>query len=332
MATQSRNRLKSPTDHTLPCRTALERFLEHMSAVEGKSVNTVQAYGRDLRSFFKWLKNERNYPVKAGPERILDVDITCWLEFIGKKREVIDGDGIKPVAAVSGRSQNRKLSALKAFFRFCIEYEIVKSDPTSEIRGARQESKLPIYLTVEEIVKLIESIRAGEISGLRDRAIVECLYSTGLRVSELVGLNVGDVPLAGDSIRVIGKGNKERVVFLGKPAELAVFKYIKTRHQEKIETSQESPLFLNKNNGRLSQRSVQRMLESRSKAAGLRMIPTPHSLRHSFATHLVQGGADLRTVQELLGHSKLSTVQIYTHLSLNDLRERYLDAHPLAEE
>jgi len=332
MAVKFRNRFDSPTDAPIPCGRELARFLEHLSAIENRSVNTVKAYSRDLTAFFKWLRDDRNYPPTAGPERVMDVDITGYLKYLGKSRNIRDDESIKKIPALSARSQNRKLSALKAFFKFCVDYKITSTNPTSDIRGARQDSKLPIYLTVEEIVKLIKSIPAGEISGLRDRAIIECLYSTGLRVTELVSLNVADVPAIGDTMRVLGKRSKERIVFLGDPAKLAIGIYLDARRQEKIETSPSSPLFINNKSGRLTQRSIQRMLETRSKAAGLRLIPTPHSLRHSFATHLVQGGADLRTVQELLGHARLGTVQIYTHLSLKDLRERYLKAHPLAQE
>jgi integrase/recombinase XerC len=149
-------------------------------------------------------------------------------------------------------------------------------------------------------------------------------------VSELVSLNIDDFPERGDTMKVIGKRRKERIVFLGEWARNAIEVYLDQRSSESEDVTGDSPLITNQRGGRLTSRSIQRMLSDRSKKARLRVMPTPHSLRHSFATHLVQGGADLRTVQELLGHARLSTVQIYTHLSLKDLRERYLDAHPLA--
>ncbi len=332
MGTTSQKRSISPDEDKYPCRKEMEKFLDHFSAVEGKSLNTIKAYRRDLRNFFAWLHNNRDFPLTAGPERIMQFDITAYLEYFGKDRNAQEGNRIVKIPKLSARSQNRKLSALRTFFRFCIEYDLVKNDPTAEIKGARQEKKLPVFLTVEEIEKLIKSIPASDLAGLRDRAIVECLYSTGLRVSELVSLNVGDVPVHGDTMRVTGKRNKERIVFLGNPAMHAINRYLRERRTEKIDSDPVSPLFINKNGGRLTQRSIQRMLAGRSQNAGLRIIPTPHSLRHSFATHLVQGGADLRTVQELLGHARLGTVQIYTHLSLKDLRERYLKSHPLAKK
>ncbi len=323
-------RSKSPSDNQLPCEGALESFLEHLSAIEGKSPNTVKAYRRDLTDFLGFLAGESGLPSGAGPERIFRDDITSYLEHLGRRREVRTRKGIRS-GKLSPSTMNRRLSAIKAFFRFCREYGLTKADPSADLKGARNQKKLPAFLTVEEIERLIKSISAGDLAGLRDRAIIECLYSTGLRVSELVSLNLGDFPSRGDTMRVIGKRNKERIVFLGGPAIHAIEAYLVRRRAEGFEPSDESPLFMNLRGGRLTQRSIQRMLADRARQADLRVIPTPHSLRHSFATHLVQGGADLRTVQELLGHARLGTVQVYTHLSLKDIRERYLDAHPLAK-
>ena len=316
----------SLTETKFPCSEELTKFLEHLSAVEGRSVNTVKSYGRDLRDFFLFLNEKRDFPVSAAPSRIMRDDVTAYLEHLGSRRAIRGG------AKLSAATLNRRLSAIRKFFRFCIDYTICDTDPTADLKGARHETKLPVFLTIEEVEKLILSIPGSDLAGLRDRAIVECLYSTGLRVSELVSLNIGDFPSRGDTMRVIGKRNKERIVFLGDPATRAIGNYQKERRASKHDMFHDSPLFINLKGGRLSQRSIQRMLADRATEAGLRVIPTPHSLRHSFATHLVQGGADLRTVQELLGHAKLGTVQIYTHLSLKDLRERYLDAHPLARK
>ncbi len=323
MQSTSRNDIKHP------CSNELEKFLEHLDAVEGKSVNTLKAYKRDLTNLLRYLHEERNLPVSAGPERIFEDDITGYLEYLGKRRVKREGGKIR-TGKISSATQNRCLSAIKAFFRFCTEYKIVTSDPSLDIRGGRQDKKLPVFLTIEEVIKLIDSIPGSDLAGLRDRAIVECLYSTGLRVSELVSLDIDDFPDRGDTMKVLGKRSKERIVFLGEPARNAVEAYLDQRYSESKDITGDSPLITNQRGGRLTSRSIQRVLSDRSKKAQLRIIPTPHSLRHSFATHLVQGGADLRTVQELLGHARLSTVQIYTHLSLKDLRERYLDAHPLA--
>ena len=321
----------SPTEKTIPCEKELTKFLEHLSAVEGRSRNTVKAYERDLTDFFEFLRDHCGFPDSAGPSRILRDDVTAYLEFLGERREIVRGGKIRK-GRLAASTLNRRLSAIKKFFRFCRDYEISSGDPSADLRGARKETKLPVFLTVEEVDQLIRSIPAGDLAGLRDRAIVECLYSTGLRVSELVSLDCGDFPHGGDTMRVTGKRKKERIVFLGEPAMRAIRFYLRERRSAGQDTLHDSPLFTNLKGGRLTQRSVQRILLSRAKHAGLRVIPTPHSLRHSFATHLVQGGADLRTVQELLGHARLGTVQIYTHLSLSDLRRRYLDAHPLAKK
>lgn len=330
-SSQSQMPSSSRTEIEIPCSDELAKFLEHLSAVEGRSVNTIKGYRRDLTDFFSFLHNEMNFPVNAKPSRIMRDDITAYLEYLGRRREIMQGGKIR-MGRLSSATLNRRLSAIRRFFRFCVDYGICKANPTADLKGTRQETKLPVFLKVEEVEKLIRSIPGSDLAGLRDRAIVECLYSTGLRVSELVGLNVADFPSHGDTMRVIGKRRKERVVFLGKHAQKAIDNYLDERRASKHDMSADSPLFINLKGGRLSQRSIQRMLADHAKDAGLRVIPTPHSLRHSFATHLVQNGADLRTVQELLGHSKLGTVQIYTHLSLKDLRRRYLDSHPLAKK
>jgi integrase/recombinase XerC len=319
------------TETPLPCSDALGQFLLHLGSVEGRSPHTISAYKRDISDFLGFARDELDFPPTAGPERILPTDITCYLEHLGKRREErSDGKIIRIV--LSAKTLNRRLSALKAFFRYLRERNEIEADPSADLKGAKQERRLPAFLSIDETIHFIESIPTGDLCGLRDRAIVECLYSTGLRVSELVSLDCGDFPDDGDSMRVIGKRRKERIVFLGEPAKKAVRSYLAVRRSEGLETLDESPLFLGNKKTRLTSRSVQRILESRAKQTGMRIIPTPHALRHSFATHLLQNGADLRTVQELLGHARLSTVQIYTHLSLTDVRDRYMSSHPLAEE
>jgi integrase/recombinase XerC len=320
-----------PEEEKLPCEIELRKFLENMLVIEGKSPNTFLAYKRDLEGFFQFLRDERGLPSEAGPDRIIEADITGYLVHLGKPR-IESGKGKLKKTRLSASTMNRRLSAIRAFFKFCNEFGLCGNNPVDGISGVRKESKLPVFLTVKEVESLIKSIPGNNISGLRDRAIIECLYSTGIRVSELVSLDVGDLPDRGDTMTVLGKRNKERMVFLGEPAMDAIGIYLNERREEGFDTSRDTPLFLNNRGGRLTQRSIQRILNDRAEKARLRVIPTPHSLRHSFATHLVQGGADLRTVQELLGHADLSTVQVYTHLSLKDIRERYLKSHPLAKE
>jgi integrase/recombinase XerC len=321
----------SQKDKPLPCSDAVESFILYLKTVQNRSPNTLKAYRRDLTAFLAFICDELDFPLDAGPERILRTDITAYLNYLGRPRSIREKGKIKRLE-YSASTLNRKLSALKSFFAFCKENGTVKTDPASDLKGAGQSRKLPVFLSVKEIEQLIGSIPGGDLSGLRDRAIIECLYSTGLRVSELVSLNCGQIPRHGDSFRVVGKRRKERLLFLGEPAKFAIEAYLTARRDSGIETLAGSPLFINNRTGRLTQRSIQRMLAARSKAARLRVIPTPHALRHSFATHLLQGGADLRTVQELLGHARLGTVQIYTHLSQTDIRDKYLKYHPLAKD
>ncbi|HEX9746137.1 MAG TPA: site-specific tyrosine recombinase/integron integrase [bacterium] len=306
------------------------KFAEYLRAVQGKSVHTVSAYARDLTAFFEYLEKIESFD--AGNE-LTDVNadhITSYLKYLGGSRIEIEGEKFEPVK-VSTRTRNRKLSAIKKFFGYCIDENLVEADPTTGIKGPRQETKLPVYLEVEEIQRLLKSIPSGELKGLRDRALIECLYSTGLRVSELVSLNVRDFPSSGDTMKVIGKRGKERIVFLGEHAVDSIVRYLDIRRNEGESVHPDSPLFTNNREGRLTSRSIQRIISERAEQAGITREVTPHSLRHSFATHMLSGGADIRTLQELLGHARLSTVQIYTHLSLDEVRKKYLQSHPLAK-
>jgi len=327
---KSPKRYPYPISEDLPLHDGVKKFVTHLDLIEGRSPNTVKAYARDLVDFMEWLRDRAGLPSSAGCDRIMESDITGYLGFLGKGRP--DEKNPRRKIEISARTLNRRLSALKAFFKFCMRNSLADSDPTANLSGRRQDKKLPVFLSYTEIVRLIESIPTGDLAGLRDRAIIECLYSTGIRVSELVSLSMGRIPKEGDSFRVIGKRRKERIVFIGEPAKNAIAAYLAVRRREGFDASDDSPLFMNSRGGRLTQRSIQRILSVRSQEAGLRVIPTPHSLRHSFATHLVGGGADLRTVQELLGHASLSTVQIYTHLAPKELIEKYLKSHPLAKE
>lgn len=225
----------------------------------------------------------------------------------------------------------RKLATLRSFFKFLVRRGKVENNPVAPIRTPKQDKRLPKFLEVTEIERLFSFCDTGGLLGSRDRAILESLYSTGMRVSELVALNVADVDLGTASVRVRGKGKKDRVVPIGPRAVTAIVHYLDLRKGAPASQRQDvESLFINKHGQRLSTRSVRRKLDKYLLQAGLDLSVSPHTLRHSFATHMLRGGADLRSVQEMLGHQSLSTTQIYTHLSGSTVKEQYDEAHPRA--
>jgi len=225
----------------------------------------------------------------------------------------------------------RKLATLRSFFKFCNRRSMTTNNPMITIRTPKQEKRLPKFMSEEQIVKLLQTPRDTDILGARDKAMLECMYSTGIRVSELVGLNLDDVDFAGAVIRVRGKGRKERIAPMGQTALSALQKYMAMRGgMVKDAVPMAIALFVNKHGQRLSTRSVRRKLDKYLIEAGLDPDISPHTLRHSFATHMLNHGADLRSVQELLGHQSLSTTQVYTHLSTSRIKEVYDAAHPRA--
>ncbi|MEJ2658191.1 MAG: tyrosine-type recombinase/integrase, partial [Desulfobacterales bacterium] len=224
---------------------------------------------------------------------------------------------------------SRKLSAIRSFFRFLVKHGVILDNPLDLILTPKQKKTIPVYLPVDDIFRLLDSIKTDTLTGIRNRAIFETLYSSGIRVSELEGLNVFDVDFKKYLIRVMGKGSKERIVPVGEKAINAVMDYRKRLQAETgIGEDENTPLFLNKNQGRLTSRSIARILEKTAKECGLLIPVSPHALRHTFATHMLDAGADLRVVQELLGHRSLSTTQKYTHVSVDRLMETYDKAHP----
>jgi integrase/recombinase XerD len=218
----------------------------------------------------------------------------------------------------------RRLSALRGFYRHLVKEELLASDPTANLPAARLIHHLPSVLSIEEVEQLLAQPRGDTTRGLRDRALLELLYATGLRVSELVGLRRGDLNLDQGLVRCLGKGGKERIVPVGEPACRAVRAYLEARHDAA------PALFLGNKGKSLTRVAFWRIISRYARQAGLRATVSPHTLRHSFATHLLDGGADLRTIQELLGHASIATTQIYTHVSVDRLREDYRAYHPRA--
>ena len=300
----------------------IEKFIVYLKSQRGYSGHTVRNYQIDLRQFFRFLKEKRG---SGEREKVLassleGIDYKVIREYLG---------------LLYGRYKNktiaRKLSSVRSFFSFLERTGVSEENPAADILTPKQEKNAPSYLPVDEMFRLLERPDRENPLGLRDLAIIEVLYSCGLRVSELSGLNASSVDFEQRLVRVLGKGNKERVVPIGKMAINAVRKYLEaSRNLRPIirERDRDEPLFINYRGGRLSTRSICKMIKKYNRAEFMGSEITPHSLRHTFATHLLDGGADMRSVQELLGHVSLSTTQKYTHVSLDKLMEVYDKAHP----
>ena len=307
----------------LPTHEAIKTFIEVLLAEKGYSTNTARAYSRDLKAFFGFVAaagDDANRHLTAGgdlaPIRAVDpLTIRKYLGHLHKHNK-------KSTIA-------RKLSALRSFYRYLLKQGIVQENPTDMILTPKQEHPIPQYLSVDDMFQLLDSIQTGDIFGLRNRAIFETFYSCGLRVSEVAGLDVFDVDANAGLIRVFGKGSKERIVPIGQKALNAISAY---RQRLALETgiaaAADGAMFLNKYNRRLSTRSIARILDKIVRDCSLLVPVSPHVLRHTFATHMLDAGADLRAVQELLGHKSLSTTQKYTHVSIDRLMETYDKAHP----
>ena len=297
-------------------------FIESLLSEKGYAANTCRAYLHDLEewvsfineNFFSDKKNQSRWD-RFGADQIDSLMIRGYLGFLNKKNK-------KATIA-------RKLSAIRSFFRYLVKHGIILDNPLDVILTPKQEKTIPSYLTVDDMFRLLDSIGDDTLLDLRNRAIFETLYSSGIRVSELSGMNIFDVDFNRCIIRVLGKGNKERMVPIGKKAKAAIGNYRERLAIEAgISPDENTPLFLNKNSGRLTTRSIARILEKTAKACGLLIPVSPHALRHTFATHMLDAGADLRVVQELLGHKSLSTTQKYTHVSIDKLMETYDKTHP----
>ena len=314
--------MASPALHIL-----ISSFVESLSSEKGYSANTCRSYLHDLEEFASFIAESRFLGQKKQKDpdsfrkdqvRVDEVNglmIRAYLGFLHKKNK-------KTTIA-------RKLSAMRSFFRHFVKHGVILDNPVDLILTPKQGKTIPVYLPVDDTFRLLDSIKTDTLPGLRNRAIFETLYSSGIRVSELADMNVFDVDFTGRVIRVLGKGSKERIVPVGKKAINAIKAYRERLQRESgIYPDENGPLFLNLNKGRLTTRSIARILEKLVRECGLLTPVSPHTLRHTFATHLLNAGADLRVVQELLGHKSLSTTQKYTHVSIDKLMETYDRAHP----
>jgi integrase/recombinase XerC len=300
----------------------ISSFVKSLYSEKGYSENTCRAYLHDLKEFASFIFSswfsENMSKTKADSFRADQIDglmIRGFLGFLHKKNK-------KATIA-------RKLSAIRSFFRELVKHGVILENPVELILTPKQEQTIPAYLPVDDMFRLLDSIKADNLAGLRNRAIFETLYSCGLRVSELSGMNLFDVDFTKSVIRVLGKGDRERIVPIGRKALEAIKAYRqRLREESGISDDTNAPLFLNRNQGRLTVRSIARILDKTAKECGLLAPVSPHALRHTFATHMLDAGADLRIVQELLGHKSLSTTQKYTHVSIDRLMEAYDKAHP----
>lgn len=298
-------------------KSAISRFLRYLDVERNASEHTIKSYREDLFSLVEYLSLEEKRAPR--PAEVTPLDLRGYISALHD-------------AGYARSTISRRLASLRSFYRYAQREGLADQNPAKPLRNPRRERKLPHFLSTDEIARLLAAPNNREALGLRDRAILETTYSAGLRVSELVAMNDDDLDFPAGLTRIRGKGRVERLAPLGSFATRALQRWLKKRSLAADQRGdQGTPVFVNRFGRRLSSRSVARMLEKYLKVTGLDTRTTPHTLRHSFATHLVDRGADIRSVQELLGHKSLITTQIYTHLSTANLRATYEKAHPRAK-
>ncbi|MBI3863854.1 MAG: tyrosine recombinase XerC [Planctomycetia bacterium] len=296
--------------------SAIAGFLNYLKIERNCSALTIKSYGEDLASILEYFSERA-----GGVPGVAAVSVADLRGYVAYMHE----------CQYSRSTMARRLACLRSFFRYCCREQLAETNPAKALRTPRAGRRLPHFLSTEQVARLLEAPPANTPAGLRDRAILETLYSAGLRVAELASLNVMNWDRDAGILRVIGKGRKERVTPVGSYAAQALGRWLEVSEPDPTAPAiQQGAMFLNKRGRRLTTRSVGRLLEKHIREIGLDKLTTPHTLRHSFATHLLDGGADLRSVQELLGHKSLTTTQIYTHVSTERLRDTYQKAHPHA--
>jgi len=291
------------------------KYINYLEVERNASHYTVRNYKTDLLGFFQFLRTK-------GIGSLKEVDRHTLRDYMGYLVE----QGIVKASIA------RKLSAIRSLYRYLLREGVVSTSPVATTSSPKLDRRLPSFLTIEEVERLLKAPDLSTPQGQRDQALMELLYASGLRVSELVSLDPGQINLDTNEIRVWGKGSKERMALMGEPAAEALRHYLEQGRPKLLGERKSNALFLNRYGQRLMERRVQRILQEYAKRAGLNKRVHPHMLRHTFATHLLDGGADLRVVQELLGHARLSSTQIYTHVTKSQARKVYLSAHPMARE
>lgn len=294
-------------------KSLVEEFINYLAVERGLANNTLDSYNRDLKQFKGFLEKEKIENLQKATRNI----IMSYLLFLQKRG--------RATATVS-----RHLAALKSFYHFLLREKYIEKDPTANLESPKLEKKLPHVLSVHEVEMLLNQPKAIEPGGLRDKAMLELLYATGIRVSELISLDVDHINLEMGYIRCFGKGSKERIVPVGSFARRCINEYLQKGRVKLIKVNGEQSLFVNQHGKRLTRQGFWKIIKKYARRAGISKEITPHTLRHSFATHLLENGADLRSVQEMLGHADITTTQIYTHLTKGRLREVYTKSHPRA--
>ncbi len=296
---------------------AIDGFIRSLRIERNASPLTLKSYSEDFNSFLDYLQDRVGHVPEPAK-----VDVSVLRGYVAYLHE----------CQYARATIARRLASLRSFFRYCSREKLTTSNPAKALRTPRAGRKLPHFLTTTQTVQLVEAPPSDEPAGLRDKAMLETMYSAGLRVAELVGLNLSDWDRDANVLRVRGKGRKERISPVGRHASDALDDWLGVREvAPNARPEDRDAIFLNRFGKRLTARSVGRMLEKYLKVTGLDTKTSPHTLRHTFATHLLDGGADLRSVQELLGHKSLTTTQIYTHVSTQRLRETYDKSHPHAQ-
>ena len=291
----------------------IQEFIDYLGHEKGLATNTLESYGRDLRQYQGFLAEDSSLTLENASQ----ATIVAYLMFLRRQG--------KATATIA-----RRLAALKAFYQFLLKENYVAQNPTDELSSPRLERKLPKVLTVREVERLLNQPDILNPAGKRDKAMLELLYATGIRVSELVSLDFDDLDLREGFVRCMGKGSKERVVPMGEIAVTSLQSYIEAGRPKMVSNPKEQALFLNHHGRRLTRQGFWKIVKKYAAIAQIQKEITPHTLRHSFATHLLENGADIRSVQEMLGHADVSTTQIYTHVTKDRLKDVYAKSHPRA--
>jgi integrase/recombinase XerC len=290
-------------------------FVHYLQAEKNASAYTIRNYTTDLRDYFRFLSSKNIISLEHADKYL----VRGYLSFLMKE-------------GIQKSSIARKMSAIRSFYKYLVREEMIQSNPVATIASPKLDRRLPSFLTISEVELLLNAPDLSTPQGQRNRAILELLYASGLRVSELVSLNTGRIDMEAREIRVIGKGSKERITLMGVPAINALQHYMNDGRRKLLGDKTSEAVFINRLGRRIPARRVQKIIDACAQKAGFEKRIYPHLLRHTFATHLLDGDADLRVVQELLGHASLSTTQVYTHVSKAQAKRVYLAAHPLAKE